>query len=110
MNDEQIEQLVQERELTAPRVTKEQIDALMKTVGVQVTRIPGTNTTMAVASFPDGFMLGTGVSYCVSDANFDADLGNSIAGNKAVNAARDKLWELEGYLLRDRLRMQNPNL
>lgn len=103
MNEDAVEQALQDKGLTAPRVTKEHIDALMKKVAVQATHLPGTTITVAVASFPDGFMLGTGTSACVSADNFDEELGASIAGGNAVEAARNKLWELEGYLLRDRL-------
>jgi hypothetical protein len=35
----------------------------------------------------------------VSPANFNADLGRSISRDHA----RDKIWALEGYLLKDRL-------
>lgn len=103
MNDAAIEQAIQDKGLTAPRVTKEHIDGLMAKVAVQAMRLPGTNITIAVATLPDGFMVGMGSSACISSKNFDADLGASIAGGKAVDQARDKLWEMEGYLLRSQL-------
>lgn len=103
MNDAAIERAINDKGLTAPRVTKEHIDAIMAKVAVQAMRLPGTNITIAVATLPDGFMVGMGSSACVSAENFDEELGVSIAGGKAVEQAREKLWEMEGYLLRDRL-------
>jgi hypothetical protein len=41
----------------------------------------------------------TGESACASPENFDAELGQKIARDNA----RNKIWQLEGYLLRQRL-------
>jgi hypothetical protein len=38
-------------------------------------------------------------SACVDPRNFNAKLGADYAIQDCVNAARDKLWELEGYHL-----------
>ena len=44
-------------------------------------------------------MTVTGESACVSESNFDAELGRTIARQNA----REKIWLLEGYLLRQKL-------
>lgn len=88
----------------AARVTPEQIDALDDTVQLLTHHFPGTSLTIAVAVLPDGFVLSTGHSSCISPANFNAEIGSQRAKVNAMRAARDKLWELEGYLLRDRIR------
>ena len=46
------------------------------------------------------FYLATGMSNCVSPANYNAERGRDYAMNKAQAAACKKLWELEGYRLR----------
>lgn len=84
--------------LTAPRVTAEQINALMDTVTWRYEQPEGTTSTFAHA-FLGRFYLATGHSACVSPENFNADLGMKYAREQAEGKARDKLWELEGYKL-----------
>ena len=88
--------------LTAPRVTAEQIQALMGKVTWRYGQPPGTTSTFAHA-FLDGFYLASGHSACVSPENFSEPLGQKYAREQAEGRARDKLWELEGYLLRNKL-------
>ena len=99
-----IEAEIQAKGLTAPRVTKARIDELMSRIVYTCDQRPNGSTTTLVHAFLDGdFYLATGVSACVSVANFDASIGRNIATANAESAAQDKLWELEGYALRDRL-------
>ena len=84
----------------APRVTKADIDALMGRVVYTYDQRPNGSTTTFCHAFLDGsFFLATGMSAAVSAENFNAELGQDMATNKAFAAARDKLWELEGYRL-----------
>jgi hypothetical protein len=54
--------------------------------------------TVCCLKLSNGFTV-TGESACASPENFDAELGKKIArGN-----ARDKIWALEGYVLRNTL-------
>lgn len=99
MTDNDIEQEIQDKGLNAPRVTKEQIDALMARVSFYLIVPEGTTSTVAHAYLDGRFHLATGHSACVSPENFNAELGEKIALDKAEAAARDKLWELEGYRL-----------
>lgn len=84
--------------LTAPRVTKDQIQALMDKLTWRFEQPEGTTSTFAHA-FLDRFYLATGHSACVSPENFDAAMGMKYARDQAEGKARDKLWELEGYAL-----------
>lgn len=104
-NDASTEAMIQAKGLTAPRVTKDHIDALMAKLTFATHVFPGTTTTVAIAS-SDGFTVGLGLSACVSAANFNAEIGAKIAIENATAIAREKLWELEGYALRDRLRAE----
>ena len=85
----------------APRVTPEQIDALMARVVYTYDERPnGSTVTFAHALLDGTFFLASGMSACVSLANYNAEIGRNIATSNAARAARDKLWELEGYRLR----------
>lgn len=107
MNDAQIEQEIKDKGLNvAPRVTKEQIDALMARVVYRFDQPEGTTSTLAHAFLDGEFLLATGHSACVSRENFNAEAGRKWAQAKAEDLARDKLWELEGYALRAALRAQ----
>lgn len=99
MDDQTIEQEIQAKGLTAPRISKDQIDALMARVSYFVIVPDGTTSTFAHAYLDQKFHLATGHSACVSPENFNAETGEKIAMGKAEAAARDKLWELEGYRL-----------
>ena len=91
----------------APRVTKEHIDSLVADLVIKTHHFPGTTSTMAVASLPDGYVVATGYSACISPENFKAHIGIGIAADNAIAAARSKLWELEGYVLRAFLHNSN---
>ena len=91
----------------APRITVAEIDALCEDLVIHTHHFPSTTTTVAVAALPDGFVVATGHSACISPENFKADIGVQIASDNARTAARAKLWELEGYLLRASL--ANPD-
>lgn len=107
MSDAQIEQEIQAKGLTAPRITPAGIAALMARVEF-VTHTPGGTTSTFVHAYLDGkFYLASGHSACVSVANFNAEIGYRIAHGKVLVAAQDKLWELEGYYLYAALKEQS---
>lgn len=82
--------------MTAPKVTLDQINALI--VGAQFWQVEGTTLTVCAMKLKNGTMV-VGQSACVSPENFDAEIGKNIAYDDAI----DKVWSLEGYLLRERL-------
>lgn len=118
MNDNQIEKEIQEKGLTAPRVTPEDLkanivgeyyftaeQAVAATVQQQdeLTRLTGWNGELKLLTFcvlvlKNGFTV-TGESACASHENFDAELGRKIARQNAIN----KVWPLMGYELKCRL-------
>ena len=103
MNEQQLEQEIQNKGLTAPRITHEQINACI--VREQYHVFEGTNTTICLLHLQNGFTV-TGESACVSPENFDVELGRKIAHD----AARDKVWQLEAYLLKQRQWEANGDL
>lgn len=115
MNDEQIEQEIQHKGLTAPRITPTDIEAnitsefyFTATEGVLGASELGTKPagrakvldllTFCVLVLKNGFTV-TGESACASPENFDAEIGRKIARQNAVA----KVWPLMGYELRSQL-------
>jgi hypothetical protein len=96
MSEQDIEQEIQDKGLTAPRLTPDKIDA---TIGSEMYYVfPGTQLTVCCLVLQNGFTV-TGESACASPENFDAELGCKIAKENA----RNKIWALEGYLLKQKL-------
>ena len=58
----------------------------------------GGTTTICQLTLENGFTV-TGESACVDPDNFDKTIGESIA----YENARNKIWVLEGYLLKQAL-------
>lgn len=105
MNDQQLEQELQARGLTAPRITPDHIDQLLSKAQVGFWQPEGTTLTICVIQLPNGFCV-TGESAAASPENFQEDIGQKLAFEKA----RDKVWELEGYRLKSEMyALQEPS-
>lgn len=112
MNDQQIEQEIQAKGLTAPRVTPADIEeniasehyftaAQAVAAKTAYTEVPPRELdllTFCVLVLRNGFTV-TGESACASPENFDAELGRKIARQNAVS----KMWPLMGYHLKQQL-------
>lgn len=85
---------IREKGLTAARVTPERIES--RIVEQQFYQFPETTLTVCALTLKNGHIV-VGESACVHPENFDAELGCKIARDRAMN----KIWELEGYLLRE---------
>lgn len=96
MNEQQIEQEIQDKGLNAPRLTPDLIDGVM--IGGQYWQPEGTTLTVCVITLKNGTHV-VGESACISPENFDAEIGKKIA----YQNAREKIWALEGYLLKQSL-------
>lgn len=98
--DEQLEQVIQDKGLDAPRITNDRINELMARVKYVTVSRPGDTTSTFVHAYLDGkFLLASGFSACVDPSNFDYDIGVGIAQKNAETLARQELWKLEGYRL-----------
>lgn len=91
-----IENEIQEKGLTAPRVTPEMLDGVIAAEQYHV--FPNSTFTACLLTLTNGYTV-IGESACASPENFDADLGRKVARNNAKN----KIWALEGYLLKQKL-------
>lgn len=109
MSNQSTEELIQQKGLTAPRITPADIensiaaehfftagqalDALQHPVHESLNLL-----TFCVIVLNNGFTV-TGESACASPENFDAEIGQKIARKNAV----DKIWPLLGYQLKEQL-------
>ena len=123
MNDQAIEQEIQAKGLTAPRITPQDIEANIVSEHYFTARdgrrgalADGTYVgrerpqfgeadlaaldllTFCVLVLRNGFTV-TGESACASPENFDAEVGRKIARQNAMQ----KIWPLMGYELRSQL-------
>lgn len=77
-------------------LTHDAINALV--IGEQYYHFPHTTTTVAALKLASGFVV-VGDSACVHLEDFDEQLGRKLARAKAI----DKIWDLEGYRLKNQL-------
>lgn len=126
MNDQEIEQEIQAKGLTAPRITPADLQANIASehyftaidgvlgayknnddVRVEVIspdwEVPRSIEALGLLTFcvlvlRNGFTV-TGESACASPENFDAEVGRKIARQNA----EQKIWPLMGYALKQRL-------
>lgn len=113
MNENQIEKEIQDKGLNAPRLTPDHIDS--KIVGVEYilprdackrdngveifdAPLPLQTLTFCIITLENGFTV-TGESACASPENFNEEIGKKIA----YQNAREKIWLLEGYLLKEKI-------
>lgn len=95
-HDQHIEDEIQAKGLNAPRLTPQGIED--KIINEHYHRFKGTTVTVCLLTMENGFSV-IGESAAVSMANFDEEIGRKVARQHA----RDRLWKLEGYLLRQKL-------
>jgi hypothetical protein len=119
MNDQAIEQEIQDKGLTAPRITPDDVEANIAnyfyfTAAQGAEKAARDNGSYAAGSPDEGKALGlltfcvlvlrngftvTGESACASPENYNKELGQKIARQNAVA----KIWPLMGYELRSKL-------
>lgn len=130
VNDQEIEQEIQAKGLTAPRITLADLQANIASehyftaldgvlgayknnddVRVEVIspdqEVPRSIEALGLQTFcvlvlRNGFTV-TGESACASPANFNAEIGRKIARENAVQ----KVWPLMGYALKHRLQAES---
>ena len=88
--------LIKLKGLDAPRLTPEHIDSCIAKAEYHV--FNDTQLTVCCMTLKNGFTV-TGESACASPENFNEEIGQRIA----YTNAREKIWALEGYLLKQKL-------
>lgn len=96
MTNLEIEKEIQDKKLAAPRVTPDRLEEVI--VSEQYHVFQNSTFTACLLTLQNGYTV-LGESACASPENFNADLGRKIARDNAKN----KIWALEGYLLRQEL-------
>lgn len=99
-DDAGIEQLIQAKDKTAPRVTPADLDAAIgHTEIVKHVSRGGKVLRWAVLTTRNGYAVVGRPSVSVSPENDDAQIGETIA----IANARNELWPLLGYELKTKL-------
>ena len=89
------EEMLQDKGLNAPRLNPKHIeDTIKKCEFFKMTDV----LTVCVLTLRNGFTV-TGESACASPENYDKQIGEKIARENA----KEKIWTLEGYLLKERI-------
>ncbi|MCB1711367.1 MAG: hypothetical protein KDH96_02445 [Candidatus Riesia sp.] len=91
-----LEMEINSKGLNAPRLTPDYINSKIKSVKYHI--FDETCLTVCCITLLNGFHV-TGESACASPENFNTEIGQKIA----YNCAREKIWMLEGYLLKQQL-------
>lgn len=95
MNENELEEKIKAKGLNAPRLTPDIIDSLIK--DKQFHKLTDV-LTVCVLTLQNGFTV-TGESACASPENYNQQIGEDIA----FTNARDKIWPLAGYALKQKL-------
>lgn len=100
MTDQAIEQEIQAKGLTAPRVTPNDIEANIAHVDyVKHISHGGQVLRWAVITTSNGFAVVGNPSASVSPANDNEEIGQKVA----FENSKQELWPLMGYALKERL-------
>lgn len=102
MSEEKTEYMINKKGLNAPRLTPDDISACI--MAESYTILPSEKTMICELTLRNGYTV-TGKSSTVSKENFDEEIGKKIS----YENARNKIWELEGYLLQEKLYEENIN-
>ncbi|MFZ1569949.1 MAG: Gp49 family protein [Thiolinea sp.] len=95
-NEQNIEQQLQDKGLNAPRLSPELIDSVIESESYVV--LPSGKSMICELMLRNGYSV-RGESSVVRKENFDEAIGRKISRENA----REKIWQLEGYLLQQRL-------
>lgn len=99
-NDHTIEDEIQAKGKTAPRVTPADIEANIRSVEwVTFTSAGGQVLRWAVITTSSGYAVVGRPSVAVSPENDDADIGQKVA----LENSKNELWPLMGYALKNEL-------
>lgn len=101
IDDQELEYEIQNKGLNAPRLTPAHIDSTIKDISYH--RLTDV-LTVCVLTLMNGFTV-TGESACVSPENYNEKIGKKVA----FENAREKIWMLEGYLLKEKLYQKSLN-
>ena len=94
---QEIENEIQDKGLDAPRVTFDQIEALMSQLKFDFTKVGAKGTLCS--SYLGDFMVTQHYSAPVCVKNYNKEIGEKITKDVCWAKSKDKLWELMGFAL-----------
>lgn len=100
ISEKEIENEIQQKNLTALRLTPADIDASIEYP--EYWRVPNTTTTVCALVLKNGYVV-VGKSASISMENFDEELGKKIA----FDNAREQIWALAGFAIKQKLHEGN---
>ena len=103
MTEQETEAKIKEKGLTAPRLCPADIDAKIK--NTTYTKLPSGKCMICEITLANGYTV-RGEAACVSPENFDQGIGESVS----FKDARNKIWQLEGYLLQEQCPVKEEKL
>jgi hypothetical protein len=92
----EINEMLEGAKLEAPRITPEHIFSIIK--DVQFEYRPESALTICIMTLRNGFNV-IGHSAAVSPENYRKEIGEVVARKNAF----EQIWQLEGYLLKEKL-------
>lgn len=95
--EKDLQSAIESKGLNAPRVTPEMLDE--EILSEQFHVFEGSCLTVCCLTLKNGFTV-TGESACASPENFNKEIGETVSKSKA----REKIWPLLGFRLRDQLK------
>ena len=95
--EEHFEKIVENKKVKIPSVSEEHVEWIIANSEFE-THTVFDKCTIVSCKLPNGFVI-VESSACVSPENYDENLGEAIC----ISKIEDKIWELEGYNLQQRL-------
>ncbi len=80
------------------KVTEKQVDDKIVDLEWETQSFFGRSVTVVAALLANGFII-IETSTCASEDNYDLEIGKEIC----MERVRQKIWELEGYLLKEKM-------
>lgn len=73
------------------------VNATVEALRYEVFPIPNTAQTIAVAIAPNTKVIGVGLAGCIDPADYDPEVGKTVAIAKAKADASTTLWTIKAY-------------
>ncbi len=96
MTQKEFDTIVKDRGLDAARIVPQDIEDSIAEIVYWL--VPNTTCTVCAVTMRNGFVL-IGKSAAASEANFDTEIGERLA----LDDAKQQMWPLLGYALRNQL-------
>lgn len=97
-NAQQTEQMAQDLECTAPRVSLDLIESRIVEVDYQTLRVAGQKIMLCGIKMDNGFVVIGPPATCVDEANWRDEIGKQVSYDNSFA----EIWRLEGYRMKSK--------